>query len=176
MGNFFRGGTTISRVMRAVPRVGQLDESHGVFRDRSMFEFPDGTKSAVFGMGCFWGVERLFWNQNPAVYSTQVGYAGGTKPNPTYEESCQKNVKGQQYRSAIYCIDEADLTLAKASKAAFQDAMKEKGWNKAISTEIKLDSTFYYAEDYHQQYLWKNPGGYCGLKGNGVACPMPPKK
>ena len=86
------------------------------------------------------------------------------------------NDVGPQYRSAIYCADDADLALARASKATFQEAMKTKGWNKAISTEIKLDTTFYYAEDYHQQYLWKNPGGYCGLKGTGVACPMPPKK
>merc|ERR1711931_355432 len=96
MGNFFRGGTgTIHRVMRAVPRVGQVDESHGVFRDRTMFEpFPENTKSAIFGMGCFWGVERLFWNQK-GIYSTQSGYAGGLKKNPTYEETCQKLTKGQ---------------------------------------------------------------------------------
>ena len=86
------------------------------------------------------------------------------------------NDVGPQYRSAVYCNDEAELEVAKASKAMFQAAMKEKGMNKAISTEIKVETTFYYAEDYHQQYLWKNPGGYRGLKGTGVSCPMPPKK
>jgi peptide-methionine (S)-S-oxide reductase len=174
--------------------------------------FPEGIELAVFGMGCFWGEERVFW-QAPGVYSTAVGYAGGFTPNPTYEEVCsgatghteavlvafdpaatsyeqllklfweghdptqgmrQGNDVGSQYRSAIYWQDESQHAAAEASRDAYQQALTAAGHGQ-ITTEIAeggLAHPFYYAEDYHQQYLAKNPGGYCGLGGTGVACPV----
>jgi peptide-methionine (S)-S-oxide reductase len=175
--------------------------------------FPEGVETAVFGMGCFWGAERIFW-QAPGVYTTAVGYAGGFTPNPTYEEVCsgrtghteavlvafdttktsyeemlklfweghdptqgmrQGNDVGSQYRSAIYWHDEAQRAAAEASRDAYQQMLSAAGHGE-ITTEIaQLDDAshpFYYAEDYHQQYLAKNPGGYCGLGGTGVSCPV----
>jgi peptide-methionine (S)-S-oxide reductase len=170
--------------------------------------FPEHLQRAVFGMGCFWGVERLFWKRE-GVYTTAVGYAGGATPNPTYEEVCsgrtghteavlvvfdpeivsyadlltvfweghdptqgmrQGNDLGTQYRSAIYTADDAQLAEAEASRDVFQARLTEAGYG-AITTEILPAGPFYYAEDYHQQYLDKNPGGYCGLGGTGVTCP-----
>lgn len=170
--------------------------------------FPAGLQQAVFGLGCFWGAERRFWQQ-PGVFSTAVGYAGGMTPNPTYEEVCsgltghtevvlvvfdpqqtsfeallkvfwevhnptqgmrQGNDQGTQYRSAIYCHDEAHLSAAKASQARFQAELDKAGLG-TITTEILEAPTFYYAETYHQQYLAKNPNGYCGLGGTGVCLP-----
>ncbi len=170
--------------------------------------FPAGTELALFGMGCFWGEERVFW-QAGGVYSTAVGYAGGFTPNPTYEEVCsgltghtevvrvvfdpatisydtllrlfweghdptqgmrQGNDTGTQYRSAIYCYGDAQRRAAQASRDAYQRALGKAGY-KAITTEIREAPEFYYAEDYHQQYLAKNPRGYCGIGGTGVSCP-----
>ena len=170
--------------------------------------FPAGMQQAVFAMGCFWGAERRFWQQ-PGVYSSAAGYAGGHTPNPTYEEVCsgltghtevvlvvfdpqvtsyaallkvfweahnptqgmrQGNDSGSQYRSAIYCYGNEQLDAALASQAAFQQALETAGLG-LITTEIAAAPTFYYAEDYHQQYLAKNPGGYCGLSGTGVCLP-----
>jgi peptide-methionine (S)-S-oxide reductase len=164
---------------------------------------------AQFGMGCFWGAERKFW-ELPGVYSTAVGYAGGDTKNPTYEEVCsgftnhteavlvvfdpkkvsyetllktfweshdptqgmrQGNDAGTQYRSAIYTYGEEQAAAALASKESFGEALKAKGFG-SITTEIRPAPEFYYAEDYHQQYLAKNPGGYCGLGGTGVSCPV----
>jgi peptide-methionine (S)-S-oxide reductase len=172
-------------------------------------DLPAGMEEAVFGMGCFWGAERLFW-QLPGIYSTAVGYAGGETKNPTYEEVCsgftnhaevvrvvfdpkrisyeellkafweghdptqgmrQGNDAGTQYRSTIYAYGDAQLEAAKKSKAMFQEALAKKGYG-AITTEIRPAPPFYYAEDYHQQYLGKNPNGYCGLGGTGVTCPV----
>ncbi|MCA8865243.1 MULTISPECIES: peptide-methionine (S)-S-oxide reductase MsrA [unclassified Halomonas] len=171
--------------------------------------FPEGHEEIVLGMGCFWGVERLFW-QLPGVYVTAAGYAGGETPNPTYEETCtgrtghtevvrviydpkqidletllqvfweqhdptqgnrQGNDIGSQYRSAIFTTSEAQQTAAEQSAAAYQQALNKAGRG-VITTEIKPLETFYYAEAYHQQYLDKNPNGYCGLKGTGVSCPI----
>jgi len=171
--------------------------------------FPPGTELALFGMGCFWGAERKFW-QTPGVVSTAVGYAGGFTPNPTYEEVCsgltghaevvrvafnpkrvsysdllrffweghdptqgmrQGNDVGTQYRSAIYTCGEEQRRQADASRRAYQKALLAEGHG-AITTEIREAPEFYYAEDYHQQYLGKNPRGYCGLGGTGVACPV----
>jgi peptide-methionine (S)-S-oxide reductase len=170
--------------------------------------FPEGMQHAVFGMGCFWGAERLFWKL-PGVYSTAVGYAGGETKNPSYEEVCsgftnhaevvlvvfdpkiisyeellkvfweghdptqgmrQGNDAGTQYRSTIYAYGDEQLQAAKKSKEAFEKALKAKGFG-PVTTEIRPAPEFYYAEDYHQQYLGKNPNGYCGLGGTGVACP-----
>lgn len=170
--------------------------------------FPAQLQQAVFGMGCFWGVERKFW-QLPGVFTTAAGYAAGLTPNPTYQEVCsgrtghnevvlvvfdpdlvsyqqllkvfweghdptqgmrQGNDMGTQYRSGIYTFDEAQASLATASKQAFQRALDEASYG-VITTEIFPAPEFYYAEDYHQQYLAKNPGGYCGLGGTGVSCP-----
>ena len=170
--------------------------------------FPAGLQQTVFGLGCFWGAERRFWQQ-PGVFSTAVGYAGGLTPNPTYEEVCsgltghtevvlvvfdpqqtsfeallkvfweahnptqgmrQGNDKGTQYRSAIYCQGDAQLNAAKASQTRFQ-AELDKAAMGSITTEIAEAPTFYYAETYHQQYLAKNPNGYCGLGGTGVCLP-----
>jgi peptide-methionine (S)-S-oxide reductase len=171
--------------------------------------FPEGVGTAVFGMGCFWGAERIFW-EAPGVYTTAVGYAGGFTPNPTYEEVCsgrtghteavlvafhaeqasfedmlklfweghdptqgmrQGNDVGTQYRSALYWHDEAQRAAAEASREGYQARLKQEGYGE-ITTEIAAAGPFYYAEDYHQQYLAKNPNGYCGLGGTGVSCPV----
>jgi peptide-methionine (S)-S-oxide reductase len=186
-----------------------VGEVHFVNGHRITPPFPDGMQRAIFGMGCFWGAERKFW-QTPGVYSTAVGYAGGTTPNPTYEEVCsgmtghtevvlvvydpkqvtydqllrvfwenhdptqgmrQGNDAGTQYRSAIYATDPAQAKAAEASRAAYQDQLRKAGHGD-ITTEIREAPAFYYAEDYHQQYLGKNPGGYCGIGGTGVSCPI----
>jgi peptide-methionine (S)-S-oxide reductase len=172
--------------------------------------FPDGTERAIVGMGCFWGAERVFW-QLPGVYTTAVGYAGGTTPNPTYEDVCsgrtghteavlvvfrpaeisyeqileafweghdptqgmrQGNDVGTQYRSAIYTTSDVQRAAAAASAAGYAEALSAAGHSSDITTEIEPAGDFYYAEDYHQQYLAKNPAGYCGLGGTGVACPV----
>ena len=171
--------------------------------------FPDDTERAVFGMGCFWGAERGFW-QRPGVHTTAVGYVGGHTPNPTYEEVCsgrtghteavlvvfrpaevsyeellsafweghdptqgmrQGNDVGTQYRSAIYTHSDAQREAALASRDRYQERLKAAGYGE-ISTEIEPAGEFYYAEDYHQQYLAKVPNGYCGLGGTGVSCPV----
>lgn len=171
--------------------------------------FPDGMELALFGLGCFWGAERRFWQQE-GVYSTAVGYAAGYTPNPTYQEVCsgltghnevvrvvydpkvisydtllkvfweshdptqgmrQGNDVGTQYRSGIYVYSDEQRKQAEASRAMFQEELLKAGYGK-ITTEILDASEFYYAEDYHQQYLAKNPGGYCGLGGTGVTCPV----
>ncbi|MEX3010981.1 peptide-methionine (S)-S-oxide reductase MsrA [Hoeflea sp. TYP-13] len=170
--------------------------------------YPDGYETAYFAMGCFWGVERLFW-QREGVFVTAVGYAGGITPNPTYEETVtgmtghaetvlvvydpdtvsyedllkifweghdptqgmrQGNDVGTTYRSAIYAADDKQMRLAKESKTAYQKSLRRAGFNDTITTEIAAAPAFYFAEDYHQQYLAKNPNGYCGVKGTGVAC------
>jgi len=185
-----------------------VPEKHFANGNRIVPPFPAGFELAQFGLGCFWGAERLFW-QTPGVYSTAVGYAGGETPNPGYEEVCsgftnhaeavlvvfdpakisyaqllkvfweghdptqgmrQGNDRGSQYRSAVYTYGEAQMQAALASRDAFQAALSAKGFGK-ITTEIEPAGEFYYAEEYHQQYLEKNPGGYCGLGGTGVACP-----
>jgi peptide-methionine (S)-S-oxide reductase len=169
----------------------------------------DGLETALFALGCFWGAERKFW-QLEGVHSTQVGYAGGFTPNPTYEEVCsgrtghaevvrvifdpkkisyeqllktfweshdptqgmrQGNDIGTQYRSAIYTYDAAQRRAAEASRAEYQRRLSDSGYG-TISTQIADAPEFYYAEDYHQQYLHKNPRGYCGLGGTGVSCPI----
>jgi peptide-methionine (S)-S-oxide reductase len=184
--------------------------THAVSGARLEPPFPAGTELALFGMGCFWGAERCFW-QHQGVYSTSVGYAGGFTPNPTYQEVCsgltghaevvrvvfepavvsydallrvfweshnptqgmrQGNDLGTQYRSAIYCHGAAQRAAAEASCRAYQQALGSAGLDE-ITTEIADAPEFYYAEDYHQQYLAKNPGGYCGLGGTGVRCPVP---
>jgi peptide-methionine (S)-S-oxide reductase len=171
--------------------------------------FPDGLEQAVFGMGCFWGAERTFWEAD-GVYTTAVGYAGGITPNPTYEEVCsgltghaevvlvvfdpertsyeqmlrifwenhdptqgmrQGNDVGTQYRSAVYTFSEAQQKQAEASRDAFQRELDAAGYGQ-ISTEIREAPAFYYAEDYHQQYLHKNPAGYCPDHSTGVSCPV----
>ena len=180
---------------------------HAVLGTRMEAPFPDGMQLAMFGMGCFWGAEKKFW-QIEGVHSTAVGYAGGYTPNPTYEEVCsgrtghnevvrvvfdptktsyekllrafweshdptqgmrQGNDAGTQYRSGVYAFDAAQKAAAEASRTEYQKALTAKGYG-AITTEIVEAPEFYYAEDYHQQYLHKNPGGYCGLGGTGVAC------
>lgn len=172
--------------------------------------WPEGLKQVMFGMGCFWGAERLFW-QVPGVYVTAVGYAGGITPNPTYEETCtgltghaevvlvvydpkvvsldellalfweehdptqgmrQGNDIGTTYRSVIYTFDDTDRVAVEKSRDAYQSALSARDLG-PITTEIADAPTFYYAEDYHQQYLAKNPNGYCGLRGTGVSCPIP---
>ena len=182
--------------------------AHFVNGNRLEPPFPAGTELAMFGMGCFWGAERIFW-QRRGVYSTAVGYAGGVTPNPTYEEVCsghtghaevvrvvfdpsvvsyesllrlfwenndptqgmrQGNDVGTQYRSAIYCYGVAQRAAAETSRQAYQNALTEAGLG-PITTEILDAPEFYYAEEYHQQYLAKNPWGYCGLGGTGVRCP-----
>ena len=154
--------------------------------------FPDNMQQAVFGLGCFWGAERRFW-QTDGVFTTAAGYAGGITPNPTYEEVCSGDtghtevvlvvfdpvfVSYEQllrvfweYRSAIYTFDDAQQNVARQSLAAYQTELTAAGHGQ-ITTEILPLETFYYAEDYHQQYLAKNPGGYCGIGGTGVSCPV----
>jgi peptide-methionine (S)-S-oxide reductase len=170
--------------------------------------YPEGLEIALFGLGCFWGAERVFW-QTKGVYTTAVGYAGGYTPNPTYEEVCsgltghnevvrvvldpkvvayesllrvfweahdstqgmrQGNDVGTQYRSGVYTYSESQRKAAIASREAYQEALSSSGYG-TITTEVVEAPEFFYAEEYHQQYLAKNPGGYCGLGGTGVSCP-----
>jgi peptide-methionine (S)-S-oxide reductase len=186
-----------------------VPETHYVNGHRITPPFPDGVELAMFGLGCFWGAERTFWQLN-GVYSTAVGYAAGHTPNPTYREvctgmtghteavlvvfdpkivsyeellktfwenhdptqgMCQGNDVGTQYRSGIYYYNDAQRRAAEASRDMFQKELDQAGYGR-ITTEILPAPQFYYAEDYHQQYLAKNPGGYCGLGGTGVSCPI----
>ena len=186
-----------------------VEGTHFVNGHRFVPPFPEGMELAMFGLGCFWGAERKFW-QTPGVWVTAVGYAGGITPNPTYEEVCsgmtghaevvlvvydpkqisyekllavfweshdptqgmrQGNDVGTQYRSAIYTYGPAQAAAAEASRRMYQDRLTAAGHD-AITTEIRQAPELYYAEDYHQQYLGKNPGGYCGLGGTGVSCPI----
>lgn len=189
-----------------------VPESHFVSGERIVPPFSEGMARALFGLGCFWGAERRFW-QEPGVHATAAGYAAGFTPNPTYEEVCtgrtghaevvlvvfdpaavsyerllrifweshdptqgmrQGADRGTQYRSVIACFDEAQRAAAEASRAAYGEALRAAGHG-AVTTEIVAPAPpFYYAEAYHQQYLAKNPGGYCGIGGTGVACPAPP--
>jgi peptide-methionine (S)-S-oxide reductase len=182
---------------------------HFVNGSRLEAPFPPGFERALFGMGCFWGAERKFW-ELPGVYTTAVGYSAGYTPNPTYREVCtgmtghnevvlvvfdpakisydrllkafwenhdptqgmrQGNDVGSQYRSGIYYFDDRQREASERSRSAFQDQLTSAGYGR-ITTEIMPAGEFYYAEEYHQQYLAKNPGGYCGLGGTGVTCPV----
>ena len=184
-------------------------EPHVVLGTSIVPPFPEGTESAIFGMGCFWGAERLFWKL-PNVTTTAVGYAGGTTPNPTYEEACsgrtghteavlvvfdpslisydellktfweghdptqgmrQGNDVGTQYRSAAYWTTDVQRDAVLASRDMYQQELS-RAHHGQITTEIAQAGTFYYAENYHQQYLARNPNGYCGIGGTGVACPI----
>jgi peptide-methionine (S)-S-oxide reductase len=186
-------------------------EEHFIFGRPLKGPFPPGFETAMFGLGCFWGAERKFWQLGSGIWITAVGYAGGFTPNATYEEVCtgktghneavlvvydpkqisyaellktfweshnptqgmrQGNDVGTQYRSGIYVFSDEQKRTAEASKAAYQEQLTAAGLGK-ITTEILDAPEFYYAEDYHQQYLAKVPHGYCGLGGTGVACPMP---
>jgi peptide-methionine (S)-S-oxide reductase len=182
---------------------------HAVFHRPLTMDVPAGMAVAVFGMGCFWGVERIFWKL-PGVWLTMAGYGGGYTPNPTYEEVCtgmtghnevvrvvfdpavipyedllrvfwenhdptqgmrQGNDRGTQYRSGIYVADAAQRAAAEALAAAYAPALRAAGYG-PVTTEIVEAGPFYFAEGYHQQYLHKNPGGYCGIGGTGVTCPV----
>jgi peptide-methionine (S)-S-oxide reductase len=184
-------------------------DTHAVKGVPLTLDVPPGMEVAVFGMGCFWGVERIFWRL-PEVHSTMVGYAAGVTPNPTYEEVCtgrtghnevvrvvydpqvisfeellrtfweghdptqgmqQGNDRGTQYRSGIYTFSEEQADAARRTKAAYEQRLRAAGYG-AITTEILPAGPFYMAEDYHQQYLHKNPRGYCGVGGTGVTCPV----
>ena len=210
--HLFRDKTRMIDPDRALP--GRDDEMavperHEVLGTPLRPPFPEGYESAVFGLGCFWGAERVFWT-TPGVYTTAVGYAGGITKNPTYEEVCsgrtnhteavlvvfdpavtsydellrlfwenhdptqgmrQGNDAGSQYRSAIYWTTDEQRAAAEASRGAYQRELAAAGYGE-ITTEIAEAGPFYYAEPYHQQYLAKNPNGYCGLDGTGVACPV----
>lgn len=187
-----------------------VPDSHFVNGNPLQEPFPDGLEMAMFGMGCFWGAERIFW-ELPGVYTTAVGYAAGQTPNPNYQEVCsgqtghaevvlvvfdpeqtsydellrvfweshdptqgmrQGNDVGSQYRSGMYIYNDAQREAARRSLREYQSGLEAAGYG-AITTEIETAPPFYYAEDYHQQYLAKNPGGYCGIGGTGVACPSP---
>jgi peptide-methionine (S)-S-oxide reductase len=209
---FFREKTKMIEPDRALKGRGErmpVPERHHVLGTPLVPPFPENVQTAVFGMGCFWGAERVFW-EAPGVYTTAVGYAGGYTPNPTYEEVCsgstghteavlvafdttktsyeemlklfwenhdptqgmrQGNDVGTQYRSEIFYADEAQHEAAEKSKRAYSDRLMQAGYGE-ITTEIEPAGEFYYAEDYHQQYLSKVPNGYCGLGGTGVSCPV----
>src|SRR3954451_11492987 len=203
--NLVEPGDTLPGRDAAIP----VPDRHDVLGTPMQPPFPEGLETAVFGLGCFWGAERVFW-QAPGVYTTAVGYAGGVTPNPTYEEVCsartnhtevvlvvfdpaktsfeallklfwenhdptqgmrQGNDVGTQYRSAIYVYDDEQLAAAEASRDAYDEVLQAKHFD-PISTEIAAAGAFFYAEDYHQQYLQKNPNGYCGIGGTGVSCPV----
>jgi len=214
MFQLFRDKTSLPSAETALPgrdRPMPVPERHHVNGNRLKGPWPEGMEVAVFGLGCFWGAERKFW-QAKGVHVTAVGYAGGQTPNPTYEEVCsgmtghaevvlvvfdtgvtsyaemlrvfweshdptqgmrQGNDVGTQYRSAIYVHSEEQRRQAEASRDAYQRELGAAGYGR-ITTEIREAPEFYYAEDYHQQYLAKNPGGYCGLGGTGVSCPASP--
>ena len=209
---FFFDKTRMPSAAEALPGRDEpmpVSEPHFVFQRPIVAPFPPGTRTAMFGLGCFWGAERKFW-QTPGVVVTAVGYAGGHTPNPTYRELCsgktghnevvlvvydpqrtdydallkvfweshdptqgmqQGNDVGTQYRSGIYVYDETQKQAAIAARDAYQEVLEAAGYG-AITTEIVDAPPFYYAEEPHQQYLAKNPGGYCGLGGTGVACPV----
>jgi peptide-methionine (S)-S-oxide reductase len=208
----FRDKTEVVEPRDALAGRGEpmdVPEQHDVLGTPMTPPFPEGFEQAVFGMGCFWGAERVFW-QAPGVYATAVGYAGGYTPNPTYEETCsgktghaevvlavydpaktsyeemlrlfwenhdptqgmrQGNDAGTQYRSTIYWQDEAQRAAAERSREVYQRELRDAGHGE-ITTEIAQAGPFYYAEPYHQQYLAKNPNGYCGIGGTGVSCPV----
>jgi peptide-methionine (S)-S-oxide reductase len=210
---FMRKSTTLPDAADALPgRTQPIPTASFHFVNGSKLQppYPDGLEQAVFGLGCFWGAERKFWELGEGIYTTAVGYAGGHTPNPTYEETCsgrtghtevvlvvfdprkisyekllktfweshnptqgmrQGNDVGTQYRSAIYTHSDAQKKAADESKALYQKALKAQVLG-AITTEIAPAGAFYFAEDYHQQYLAKNPAGYCGLGGTGVSCPI----
>jgi peptide-methionine (S)-S-oxide reductase len=186
----------------------RVPDAHEVLGTPLMPPFPDGLETAVFGMGCFWGAERKFWEAE-GVHTTAVGYAGGDTPDPTYRQVCsgrtghaevvlvvfdparvtyddllrifwenhdptqgmrQGNDIGTQYRSAVYTANGAQQEAAEASRKRYQEVLSAAGYGE-ITTEIRPAPPFFYAEDYHQQYLAKNPGGYCGLGGTGLTCP-----
>ena len=198
---------TAAEALPGRPEPMQVPPRHTVLGTPLLPPFPEGSERAIFGMGCFWGAERKFWELD-GVYTTAVGYAGGYTKNPTYREVCsgatghaevvlvvydpkkvsytellrvfwenhdptqgmrQGNDAGTQYRSAIYPTSQEQRAAAQESREAFQAALRKKGFG-AITTEISDEPPFYYAEDYHQQYLAKNPGGYCGIGGTGVSC------
>jgi peptide-methionine (S)-S-oxide reductase len=200
---------TADRALPGRPTPLRVPDTHYVNGHRIQPPFPDGLQTAVFGMGCFWGAERMFW-QTPGVYSTAVGYAGGFTENPTYEETCsgltghtevvlvvfdpdqvsyetllkvfweghdptqgmrQGNDRGTQYRSAIYYANDAQRDLAEATAKTYGDALRGARYGE-VTSEIAPLRRFYYAEDYHQQYLAKVPNGYCGIGGTGVTCPI----
>ncbi len=209
---FSRAKTTLPSAEEALP--GRPDpmpvpSRHEVLGNPLAPPFPDGFETAVFGLGCFWGAERLFW-ELPGVWTTAVGYAGGSTPNPTYEETCsgrtghteavlvvydpariayedllrtfweghdptqgmrQGNDVGSQYRSAAYWASDAQREAIEVSRDAYQAKLREAGHGE-ITTEVAAAGPFFYAEGYHQQYLAKNPNGYCGLGGTGVSCPV----
>ena len=209
---FMRKTTALPSATEALPGRAQAiptATTHFVNGAKLKPPHPAGLEQAVFGLGCFWGAERKFWEMD-GVYVTAVGYAGGSTPNPTYEETCsgrtghteavlvvfdpkkvsydallktfweshdptqgmrQGNDVGTQYRSAIYTTSDAQMTAALASKDAYNKALNAKRYG-SITSEIKPAGEFYFAEDYHQQYLAKNPAGYCGLGGTGVSCPI----
>ena len=208
----FRNKTTMigpDEALRGREKTMPVAGRHAVLGTPLEPPFPEGLEQAIFGMGCFWGAERVFW-QAPGVFTTAVGYAGGFTPNPTYEEVCggrtghaevvravfdpqatsfgellrlfwenhdptqgmrQGNDVGTQYRSVILYSSEAQKSAAEASRAAYDERLRAAHHN-GITTQIEAAGPFYYAEDYHQQYLHKNPNGYCGLGGTGVSCPV----
>lgn len=192
------------------PEAIQVPSRHFVLDAPLKAPFGDGIEQAVFGLGCFWGAERVFW-QLPGVVSTAVGYAGGYTANPTYQDVCsgqtghtevvlvafdptkvsyaellktffeahdptqgmrQGNDRGTQYRSAVYTTSDEQLTEATAAASAYGDALSQAGHSAPVTTEIAPAGPFFYAEEYHQQYLAKNPNGYCGIGGTGVSCPV----
>ena len=211
MSMFMHKTMTMPSADQALPGRDQampVADAHFVNGNRLTAPFPSHLQQAIFGLGCFWGAERKFW-QLPGVYTTAVGYSGGYTPNPTYQEVCtgktghnevvlvvydpslisyeellrvfweshdptqgmrQGNDRGTQYRSGIYTFDDDQFKQAEISRALYQSELGKASYG-AITTEIKPAGPFYYAEDYHQQYLAKNPGGYCGLGGTGVPCP-----
>jgi peptide-methionine (S)-S-oxide reductase len=212
LADLFKDKTRMIAADGALPgRAGEMPvaDAHFVLGTPMRPAFPAGFETAVVGMGCFWGAERVFW-QAPGVYTTAVGYAGGFTPNPTYDEVCsastghteavlvvfdpavtsyeeilrlfwenhnptqgmrQGNDVGTQYRSAIYFNDAAQQAAAQGTRDAYAAMLSASGFGE-ITTEIAAAGPFYYAEDYHQQYLAKNPAGYCGLGGTGVSCPV----
>jgi len=218
-----RMGFSLTNKLRQLPERGSalpdraevftVDQLHFVNGNRIVEPVPEGLLKAVFGLGCFWGAERIFW-QLPGVYSTAVGYSGGITVNPSYQDVCsgntghaevvlvfydplitsfdrllkvfweshnptqgmrQGNDRGTQYRSTIYTVGDEQATLAHNSLSMVQDSLTQAGFS-AVTTEIKELEHFYYAEDYHQQYLGKNPQGYCGLGGTGICFGDPDAK
>ncbi|GGF48159.1 peptide methionine sulfoxide reductase MsrA 1 [Azorhizobium oxalatiphilum] len=200
---------TADTALKGRPETIPTARLHHVSQNPLKGPYPDGFRTAIFALGCFWGAERAFW-RTPGVWVTAVGYIAGPTPNPTYEEVCsgrtghteavlvaydpavisyadlvklffeshdptqgmrQGNDVGTQYRSGIYTADPAEKAIAEEVKARYGEALKAKGFD-PITTEIIDGGPFYFAEDYHQQYLSKNPGGYCGLGGTGVSCPI----